>query len=162
MLEEYKQYIQKSFQAKEDFKKHFKKWKQVKPKDLDQKFHEGHKQAFKKINCLDCANCCKTTSPIFRDVDIKRISKYLRLKESQFIENYLKLDEENDYVLQQSPCAFLGPNNACSIYEFRPLACREYPHTDRKNMYQILDLTLNNSLICPAVAQIVDEMVAKN
>jgi Fe-S-cluster containining protein len=161
MLEEYKEYIQKSFQEKEDFKKYFKKLKQRKPKDLDQKFHEGHKQVFQKINCLECANCCKTTSPIFRDVDIKRISKYLRLKESHFIANYLKLDDENDYVLQQSPCAFLGADNTCSIYEFRPLACREYPHTDRKNMHQILDLTVENSLICPAVAQIVGEMVAK-
>jgi Fe-S-cluster containining protein len=157
-----KDIITSAKQNLEAIKKLFRKWKQVKPKDLDQKFHEGHKQVFKKINCLECANCCKTTSPIFRDVDIKRISKYVRLKESHFIANYLKLDDENDYVLQQSPCAFLGPDNACSIYEFRPLACREYPHTDRKNMHQILDLTVENSLICPAVAQIVGEMVAKH
>jgi hypothetical protein len=140
-------------------KKTFKKWKQSKPKDLDHKFHEAHDHEFKKMDCLACANCCKTTSPIFRDADIRRIAKHLRMKESQFIDSYLKMDEENDYVLQKSPCHFLGADNKCDIYEVRPLACREYPHTDRKNMHQILDLTIQNTLICPAVSRIVQRIL---
>ena len=139
----------------EQTKKVFRKWKQAKPKDLDQKFHKEHISEFKKMDCLTCANCCKTTSPIFRDADIRRIAKHLRIKESQLIQNYLKMDEESDYVLQKSPCTFLGSDNKCDIYEVRPLACREYPHTDRKNMFQILELTAENTLICPAVARIV-------
>ena len=139
----------------EQTKKVFRKWKQAKPKDLDQKFHKEHISEFKKMDCLTCANCCKTTSPIFRDADIRRIAKHLRIKESQLIQNYLKMDEESDYVLQKSPCTFLGSDNKCDIYEVRPLACREYPHTDRKNMFQILELTVENTLICPAVARIV-------
>jgi hypothetical protein len=139
--------------------KTFKKWKQVKPKDLDQKFHFAHEQAFKKMDCLTCANCCKTTSPIFRDADIRRIAKHLRIKETQFISTYLKLDDENDYVLQKSPCHFLGSENKCDIYEVRPLACREYPHTNRKNMHQILDLTVHNTLICPAVSKIIQKIL---
>jgi Fe-S-cluster containining protein len=143
-------------------KKVFRKWKQAKPKDLDQKFHKEHTAEFKKMDCLQCANCCKTTSPIFRDADIRRISKHLRIKESQFIQSFLKMDEENDYVLQKSPCHFLGSGNKCDIYEVRPLACREYPHTDRKNMFQILELTAENTLICPAVARIVKTITEKN
>ena len=138
MKAEYKQSIEKSLAEKEVIKKTFQKLKQKKPKELDAAFHSLHDKAFQKIDCLACANCCKTTSPIFRDVDIKRIAKYLRMKEQQFIQQYLRMDEENDYVLQQSPCSFLGTDNKCDIYEFRPLACREYPHTDRKNMFQIL------------------------
>ncbi|MBM3186118.1 MAG: YkgJ family cysteine cluster protein [Bacteroidetes bacterium] len=111
------------------------------------------------MDCLTCANCCKTTSPIFRDADIRRISKHLRMKEAQFISNYLKMDDESDYVLQKSPCHFLGTDNKCDIYEVRPLACREYPHTDRKNMHQILDLTVQNTLICPAVSRIVQKIL---
>jgi hypothetical protein len=149
-------------QAKQLFdltKKNFKKWKQSKPKDLDQKFHFGHESEFKKMDCLTCANCCKTTSPIFRDADIRRIAKHLRMKEAQFITSYLKMDDESDYVLQKSPCHFLGSENKCGIYEVRPLACREYPHTDRKNMHQILDLTIQNTLICPAVSRIVQKIL---
>ena len=82
----------------------------------------------------------------------------MRLKEKEFIETYLRFDEDSDYVLKQSPCSFLEKDNTCSIYDFRPLACREYPHTDRKNMHQILDLTLKNIEICPAVAKIVQEI----
>jgi Fe-S-cluster containining protein len=158
---EYKQSIEKSLTEKDQIKKTFQKLKQKKPKELDASFHTIHTKTFQKIDCLACANCCKTTSPIFRDVDIKRIAKYLRLKEQQFIHQYLKMDEEGDYVLQQSPCSFLGPDNKCDIYEYRPLACREYPHTDRKNMFQILHLTEKNTEICPAVARIVDEIVIK-
>lgn len=136
-------------------KKLFRKWKQRKPKDLDEKFHRAHEEVFQRIDCLKCANCCKTTSPIFRDIDIKRISKRLRISETSFESSYLRVDEEGDKVLKSSPCAFLGMDNKCDIYEDRPLACREYPHTDRKRMYQILDLTLKNTEICPAVSEIV-------
>ena len=136
-------------------KKVFRKMKQAKPNDLDQKFHKGHEAEFKKMDCLSCANCCKTTSPIFRDADIRRISKHLRIKEGKFISDFLRMDEEQDYVLKSSPCSFLENDNSCSIYDVRPLACREYPHTDRKNMFQVLEITAENSLICPAVARIV-------
>ena len=136
-------------------KKIFRKMKQAKPNDLDQKFHKGHEAEFKKMDCLSCANCCKTTSPIFRDADIRRISKHLRIKEGKFISDYLRMDEDQDYVLKSSPCSFLDNDNSCSIYDVRPLACREYPHTDRKNMFQVLEITAENSLICPAVARIV-------
>jgi Fe-S-cluster containining protein len=140
-------------------KKTLRKWKQSKPKDLDHKFHITHEREFQRMDCLTCANCCKTTSPIFRDADIRRIAKHLRMKEAKFIISYLKMDEESDYVLQKSPCHFLGSDNKCEIYEVRPLACREYPHTDRKNMHQILDLTIQNTLICPAVSRIVQTLL---
>ena len=137
------------------------KLKKKNPRQLDELFHGLHQQTFKKMDCLTCANCCKTTSPIFREVDIKRISKKLRMNVNQFIDSYLKIDEDKDYVLQTSPCAFLDSDNYCTIYEDRPLACREYPHTDRKNMYQILDLTVRNTLVCPAVSDIMEIIKSK-
>jgi Fe-S-cluster containining protein len=142
-------------------KKMVPKLKKKNPRQLDELFHGLHQQTFKKMDCLTCANCCKTTSPIFREVDIKRISKKLRMHVNQFIDAYLKIDEDKDYVLKTSPCAFLDSENYCTIYEDRPLACREYPHTDRKNMFQILDLTVRNTLVCPAVSDIMDRIKSK-
>ena len=136
--------------------------KKKKPKFVDDLFADLHGKTFSKIDCLECANCCKTTSPIFRDVDIKRISKRFRTSEMQFISTYLRMDEENDYVLKVAPCSFLGADNKCDIYEDRPLACREYPHTNRKNMSQLLILTGKNSEICPAVAQIMEQITLKH
>ena len=137
----------------------FSKLQRTKPNNLDDVFHRLHDEAFEVIDCLTCANCCKTTSPIFYDRDIERLAKFMKLKPSQFIEKYLQIDPEKDYVLKTSPCIFLGNDNYCSVYEHRPLACREYPHTNRKRMYQILDLTLKNSQICPAVNSIVEKML---
>lgn len=145
-------------QNEDDIKRNFRRLSKTKSRNLDDIFHSEHDSVFKKMDCLTCANCCKTTSPIFRDTDIRRISKFLKLKESQFINNFLKIDEDQDYVLKSSPCSFLGDDNYCNIYVVRPLACREYPHTDRKNMFQILDLTAQNSKICPAVSRIVQKI----
>jgi hypothetical protein len=140
----------------------FKKLKKIKKNKLDDLFHEEHQKVFNEVDCLDCANCCKTTSPIFRDKDINRLAKHLKIKSSKFIETYLKIDGDNDFVLKQSPCPFLWlDNNKCSVYEHRPLACREYPHTNRKNMYQVLNLTKKNLDICPAVCQIVNKIEVK-
>lgn len=136
----------------------FTKLKKKTPKDLDYLMQELHNEEFKKTDCLQCANCCKTTGPLFIDKDIERIAKHFKMKPSKFIENYLRIDEENDYVLQSVPCSFLGADNFCSIYDVRPKACREFPHTDRKKFQQISNLTLKNVAICPAAFNIVEEM----
>ena len=159
MKEEYLVKIQQADAQRSETRKTFAKWKKKRPSDLDEKFHKAHEQAFQTIDCLDCANCCKTTSPIFRDVDVRRISSKLKISEAKFIRDHLRMDEDQDWVLNSSPCFFLGEDNKCSIYEFRPQACREYPHTDRKKMIQILDITDRNALLCPAVAQIVLELI---
>jgi Fe-S-cluster containining protein len=130
------------------------KIKRKKPSNLDKTFQELHDQVFEEIDCLNCANCCKTTSPIFYMKDIERAAKALRIKPNAFIEQYLKIDEDKDYILKSSPCVFLDYDNYCTIYKDRPTACREYPHTDRKRIVQIIDLTLKNAHVCPAVAKI--------
>ncbi len=128
------------------------------PKNLDNLFHIAHETVFEKIDCLTCANCCKTTSPIFYQRDIERAAKAVKLKQGEFIDTYLRIDEDKDYVLKQSPCPFLGPDNYCGIYNDRPTACKEYPHTKRKKMQQILTLTFKNTLVCPAVLQITEDI----
>jgi hypothetical protein len=109
---------------------------------------------------LLCANCCKTTSPIFYQHDIERAAKALNIKPGEFIVQFLHMDEDGDFVLNEAPCAFLMSDNRCKIYESRPKACREYPHTDRKKMHQILDITYRNTLVCPAVLEIVKKVEA--
>lgn len=121
---------------------------------VNQLFHDRHDAVFREINCLDCARCCKTTGPLFTHSDIKRISRHLRISTTVFEEKYLRIDEDGDHVLQQLPCPFLLSDNACSIYEVRPKACMEYPHTDHSDMRSILGITRKNALICPAVAKI--------
>lgn len=131
-----------------------KKLKKLKPSALDTLVHEAHDKAFSCIDCLECGNCCTTTGPLYTQKDIERISRHLKLKPKDFIDEYLRVDEDDDYVLQSVPCAFLGADNYCSIYEVRPKACREYPHTDRVKQKQLLNLSLKNTEICPAVQDV--------
>ena len=132
--------------------------KKMNARKVDDWFHQTHNEVFSEMDCLTCANCCKTTSPIFYQTDIDRASKFLRMKPGDFIDKYLRIDEDKDYVLKSSPCSFLDEDNYCSIYEARPKACREYPHTNRKKMVQITDLTYKNTLVCPAVLEMVERL----
>lgn len=121
------------------------------PHDLDNVVQEAHGRAFREIDCLDCANCCRSLGPRITGKDIERLSAHLRIKESHLTQTYLKVDEDGDFVFKEMPCPFLEPDNRCRVYAHRPKACREYPHTDRKKFHQILDLTLKNAYVCPAV-----------
>ncbi len=142
-------------------KKYFAKLKKRPPKRLDLIVHEMHDHEFESTDCLDCANCCKTTSPIFIEKDISRISKYLKMKEHQFIAQYLDRDDDDFMVLKSVPCTFLADDNSCLIYDVRPRACSEYPHTNRKKFIKITDLTLKNTEICPAVFNIIENLKNK-
>ncbi len=149
---------QKAFTLKKENRIFFDKLKRTKPKNLDQQFLNLHEEVFEKTDCLACANCCKTTFPIFYNRDVERLAKHLRIKPGEFLEKYLRIDEDKDYVLREAPCQFLDTDNFCSVYEARPNACREYPHTNRKRMEQILDLTYRNTLVCPAVLEITERL----
>ena len=119
-----------------------------------------HEEAFEKIDCLQCGNCCKNHSPRFKTTDIKRISKHLRMKESDFITTYLRLDNEGDYVVKSSPCPFLGTDNYCSIYEQRPGDCARFPYTNEDVFVKRNALTQINSTVCPAVYYVLEKLIS--
>ena len=158
MLEAYRQLLEKSKRNKKSVRRKVARLRQMRKGNVDHMIHELHFEAFEKIDCLSCANCCKTTGPLFTKSDIDRLAGHFKLTGQEFIAQYLRLDEDNDYVLQTLPCPFLGSDNYCSVYEVRPKACREYPHTDRVNQPGILKLTEKNSNICPAVAYIFENI----
>ena len=148
-----------AFDRKKENQSYFKRLKKRAPKNIDYIVQDLHDKEFENMDCLACANCCKTTSPMFFSKDIERIAKHLKLKEQQFIEKYLEVDSDEFYVLKSAPCTFLDPNdNTCLIYDVRPKACSEYPHTNRKKFLQITDLTLKNSEVCPATYNIVEAL----
>lgn len=132
--------------------------KRLKPKGLDESTHEAHDEVFEKIDCLTCANCCKTTSPGMTERDVAKLAKHFRVKPSKLVDQYMHRDEDGEYVFKGAPCPFLAADNYCSVYDSRPLACREYPHTNRKKFYQVLDLSLKNTEVCPAVVQVFEKI----
>ena len=146
-------------EAKKENKKYFTNLKKRTPKNLDYVMQELHDAEFAKTDCLDCGNCCKTSSPIFIDKDIARISKHLKMKAADFTSTYLERDSDDFMVLKTAPCSFLDlSDNSCTIYDVRPKACAEYPHTNRRKFIQITDLTIENTTICPATYNIVEAL----
>ena len=127
-------------------------------KVLDDTISRIHNDVFKEINCLECANCCKTISPILYESDISRICKQLKTSTYEFKEKYVILDEDGDYVFKEQPCPFLGNDNFCIVYNNRPKACREYPHTNQNRFYQVINKTILNTSVCPAVYEIVERL----
>ena len=117
-----------------------------------------HEEAFEKIDCLSCANCCRNYSPRFKTPDIKRISRHLKMKEGAFIEKYLNVDGDGDFVTKTSPCPFLGEDNFCSIYENRPSDCHRFPYTNEDVLLKRQNITLKNSTFCPAVYFVLEKL----
>lgn len=119
-----------------------------------------HEEAFTKVDCLQCASCCKNYSPRFKTPDIERISRHLKMRESEFIDQYLKVDEDGDFVAKTTPCPFLGADNFCSIYEARPSDCQRFPYTDEDVLIKRQQLTLKNSTFCPIVFFVLEKLIA--
>ncbi len=149
---------QKVADDKNGIKQLFSKLQKKRPKNLDATVHRLHDDAFGQFDCLACANCCKTISPIITDKDIERLAKHLKVKPADFTRQHLRIDNDGDYVFNISPCPFLMPDNYCTVYEQRPKACREYPHTNRKRFYQLLKLSLKNCEVCPVVFEIAQKL----
>lgn len=153
-----KQLPEKAKKVEKETKQFFKSIKKSRIRELDDTVHAIHEEVFDEIDCLECANCCRTLGPRLTDRDIERMGQALRLKPQDVISQYLRIDEDKDYVFKEMPCPFLCSDNYCSIYENRPKACREYPHTDRKKFFQIHSLTTKNAETCPAVFQILKNL----
>lgn len=151
-------YHQLALQKQKEHRKFLATLKKKAPKNLDKIVQEVHTEVFKEIDCTKCANCCKILGPLFTESDISRIAKHFRMRLLVFEDMYLRVDEDNDKVFKSIPCPFLGEDNLCSIYDIRPKACREFPYTDRKKIYQINHLTIQNTLICPAVYLFVEKL----
>ena len=57
-------------------------------------------------------------------------------------------------------CPFLGKDNRCTIYEVRPVACAEYPYTDKAEISSRTYSIAAKALECPAMFHIVKQMRA--
>lgn len=158
MLEPYKKYLNLAQKNKVSNRKFLEQLKKKRKVGLDQLMQQLHDAAFEEIDCLQCANCCKTTGPLLLSKDIDRLASALNMRPAKFAEMYLKRDEDGDDVFKTMPCTFLGSDHYCTVYEARPNACREYPHTQQRDQLQKLKITFQNSLICPAVAKIVEQL----
>jgi uncharacterized protein len=130
-----------------------------KVRGLDSLAKALNKEAFKKIDCLKCANCCKTMSPTYKKEDVKRISKHIGMSFQQYYDKYLYKDDSGDYMNKKTPCQFLRKDNKCSIYPVRPKDCSGFPHTHLRDFKLFIAGThIQNISYCPATLNVVERM----
>ena len=142
--------------------KKYKHWLQkVEVRKVLKVLPEVHEAVFEEVDCLSCAACCKNYSPRFKGPDIKRISKHVGMRETEFIDKYLVMDNDGDYVANTKPCPFLGSDNFCSIYDKRPSDCERFPYTDEDVFFKRPAITLKNVTFCPAVFHVFERLIEK-
>jgi Fe-S-cluster containining protein len=129
------------------------------PRGLDKLAASLETEVWKEVDCLSCANCCKTMSPTFSKTDIKRISKHFNQTPEAFTKQWLRKDRIGDYLNKVEPCQFLNlEDNKCSIYEIRPADCSGFPHLSKKSMKGYMHVHKQNIEYCPATYRLVEKM----
>jgi len=136
---------------------------EIVPEDMPQLVAEAESAVWSEVDCLACANCCKTMTPTWNRADVIRISKHLNMKPKEFIEKWLfKEEDTGDWVNKSVPCQFLDlTTNKCSVYEVRPKDCREFPHHNKKPFDLYNDTFIGNVTRCPATYLLVSKLEKK-
>lgn len=140
----------------EDNEQFLKYIKRQKHPNLDHLAHKLNEEACDKIDCLACGNCCRALGPRLNRRDIETIAKFERMDIDQFMKEYIRSEIDGGFTFKTMPCRFLEADNRCFIYEKRPKACADYPHTDNKKMVQLLPLTVKNAAFCPIAYLVLD------
>ncbi|MFM8588359.1 MAG: YkgJ family cysteine cluster protein [Bacteroidota bacterium] len=129
------------------------------PKGLDNLAATIDKEVWKEVDCLACANCCRTMTPTFTTEDINRIAAHFKQTPDQFKKKWLYKDKDGDWMNKQTPCQFLDlKTNHCSIYSILPSDCAGFPHLTKKKMVDYIHVHQQNIEYCPATFAMVTKM----
>ena len=145
---------------KSAFKRYLGKIEKNPPRNLDKIAEQIDAEVWKEIDCLSCANCCKSMTPTFTKTDVKRISAHLGFTPAAFTEKWLTYDKKaGDWMNKQQPCQFLyKTTHFCGIYEVRPADCAGFPHLKKKKMTDYIHVHQQNIEYCPATYRMVEKM----
>ncbi len=156
------QQLKKNSKRRKELKKFLRGFERRKIRGADSMAQKLNTEAFKKIDCLKCANCCKTMAPTFKKTEVARIAEHLGMRYKEYFKKYLKIDKEGDIMNVNTPCQHLGKDNMCSIYEIRPSDCSGFPHTHKRDFTAFIPEThIQNVDYCPATYFIVEKMFEK-
>ena len=143
---------------KEKLTRFLQKLDEIVPEDMPKLVATTDATVWRDIDCMSCANCCKTMTPTFNAADIRRISAHLNMSPKAFKDRWLlKEKDTGDWINTTQPCQFLV-DNKCSIYEVRPVDCAEFPHHSKKPFDDYNDTFINNLVHCPATLTLVDRL----
>ena len=124
-------------------------------------------QKLLKFNCTGCGNCCRDTVVCLTDADVRRIVDEAGRAAHTFVQFY---SEEEVALSKRSPfwvslgkqkmimglrwtqghCMFLDQDNRCTIYDHRPVTCRQHPFDIQlSETGAVTHLSLSRVVDCP-------------
>ena len=125
--------------------------------ELDAIVHRHCEEVTARIDCRECANCCREVAPVLEPDDVERLAKGLSLTDEGCLDRLLAIDEEDDTVFASLPCPLLK-DNQCSVYEHRPDDCRSYPHLEKDGFVFHLIGVVQNCAVCPIVFNVFERL----
>jgi Fe-S-cluster containining protein len=120
-----------------------------------------------KFNCTGCGNCCRDTVVCLTDADIQRVVDGTGRSPSTFVQFYSKdevvLPKNSPFWItfgnkpavmalrsRQGHCVFLDRENRCTIYDHRPVTCRQHPFDVRlSETGAVTRVSLSRVVDCP-------------
>jgi Fe-S-cluster containining protein len=147
--------IQQVSQEHGDENWEFRSWlKQYAPDDIDGLVMTLSQKYFALIDCMQCANCCRSLHVEFKKSELFAIAKTLGQSIEAFQKQFMSEGKVNP------PCPMLN-GKLCSIYENRPDVCRSYPHLEQPEFTSRLIGVIENVAICPIAFNMFEELKAK-
>ncbi len=136
----------------------FRAWlKDKDDKALDITVHAINDTVSAGIDCMACANCCKTLLISVTPEELASCSNHIGFSENEFKEKYLEESLKGNLYINTTPCHFLA-NNKCSIYTNRFADCREFPHLHKPGFRDRLLGTFLHYGKCPIVFNVIEEL----
>jgi len=124
-------------------------------------------QRLLKFNCTGCGNCCRDTVVCLTDADVLRVVNNTGREAKSFVRFY---GEDEVALGVRSPfwvrferkravmglrwtrrhCVFLDAENRCTVYEHRPVTCRQHPFDIKlSGTGAVTGLSLSRVVDCP-------------
>jgi len=154
--------LKKNSKRRKELKKFLRGFERRKVRGVDALAKKMNREAFTAIDCLKCANCCRTMAPTFRKVEVARIATHMGMSYDEYFKKFLFVDKDGDIINKKTPCQHLGSDNKCSIYDIRPSDCSGFPHTHKREFKEFIPEThIQNIDLCPATYFVVEKMFEK-
>lgn len=125
-------------------------------------------QRYLNFRCTGCGNCCRRTHVLVTDEDIRRIERGVGRAATEFIrfvpEDDVGIEKRSPWWIRLSgtravmalkhrvggACMFLDDEDRCTIYEHRPVTCREHPfEVEVSDAGKLEFISLSDIVDCP-------------
>jgi Fe-S-cluster containining protein len=119
--------------------------------------HQLNKEISPKIDCTKCGNCCKTLMINVTEQEADNLSHHLQQSRAFFDKEYIEKGSSGMMLMNKIPCHFLHENK-CTVYEYRPAGCREFPALHLPQFNKRLFTIFMHYDRCPIIFNVVEQL----